>query len=216
MAVHRQGAARASPFVAMLVAVGCLCASWATAPAEIYSEAAVKAAFIHRFSGYVEWPREAAPTTRLTIGVMGDPDVAGLLETLVARQAATARPTQVVRIARIADLGDAQILYIGAGARRDLRKTIAAVETKPVLVVTDDENGMDMGATVNFLVVDRRVRFEVSLTAAQRAGLKISSDLLSVAARVIGGLRTDATCARQPPGGQGDENCATRIADAAQ
>jgi len=37
---------------------------------------------------------------------------------------------------------------------------------------------------VNFLMADNRLRFEVSLPAAKRAGLKVSSEMLSVAVRV--------------------------------
>jgi hypothetical protein len=48
---------------------------------------------------------------------------------------------------------------------------------------------------LNFVTVDKRVRFEVSLTAAERAHLKISADLLSVAIRVHGGRRqSDEFC----------------------
>ena len=39
---------------------------------------------------------------------------------------------------------------------------------------------------VEALFVDRRVRFEVSLTAADHVGLRVSSELLSVAVRVQG------------------------------
>jgi hypothetical protein len=39
---------------------------------------------------------------------------------------------------------------------------------------------------LNFLTIDRRVRFEVSLTAAGQAHLKISSELLGLAVRVFG------------------------------
>jgi len=52
--------------------------------------------------------------------------------------------------------------------------------------VTDEDHGLDEGSTVNFMLVDHRLRFEISLTAATRSGLKISSELLSVAARVEG------------------------------
>jgi hypothetical protein len=50
----------------------------------------------------------------------------------------------------------------------------------------DHPRGLDEGGVINFLIVDRRVRFEVSMNAAQRAGLRISSQLLSVAVRVRG------------------------------
>jgi hypothetical protein len=47
---------------------------------------------------------------------------------------------------------------------------------------------------VNFTQVGRNVRFEISLTAAERSGLRINSGLLSVATRVEGGPRSDAHC----------------------
>lgn len=185
MAGFSQGMVRTSRQVAWVIAIGCLGGLLPAQAAEKYSEAAVKAAFIHRFSGYVDWPGDVA-ATRLTIAVMGDAEVASQLEALVARQSSFGRPTEVVRATKPAELGAAQIVYLGTATRREVRNLIAAVATRPVLTVTDDERGLDQGATVNFLVVDRRVRFEVSLTAAQRAGLRISSDMLSVATRVVG------------------------------
>ncbi|MEJ0007111.1 MAG: YfiR family protein [Steroidobacteraceae bacterium] len=55
-----------------------------------------------------------------------------------------------------------------------------------MLVVTASDHGLEDGSCVNFLFVDRRVRFEVSMTAADHLGLKVSSELLSVAVRVQG------------------------------
>jgi hypothetical protein len=53
-------------------------------------------------------------------------------------------------------------------------------------LVTDDNGGLSDGSAINFLTIDRNVRFEISLSAAERWGLKISSELLSVAIRVQG------------------------------
>jgi hypothetical protein len=70
-----------------------------------------------------------------------------------------------------------------------------------------------MGSVLNFVIVDKRVRFEISLTAAERAGLKISSELLSVAVRVHGGRRqSDFSCWPFPPGDETDSPCAPRQA----
>jgi hypothetical protein len=52
-------------------------------------------------------------------------------------------------------------------------------------LVTDEEQDLDAGGVVNFVLVDQRVRFEVSLPAAERSGVTISSELLSVAYRVL-------------------------------
>jgi hypothetical protein len=163
--------------------------------AEAYSEDAVKAAFLYRFVGYVDWPARALAGPQFTIAVLGAEGVAAKLEMLLPNRTLKNLPTQVRQIKNVQELGNAQILYIGPRSTRDLQTLIAAVADRPVLIVTDDERGLDVGSTVNFLLLDRRVRFEVSLAAAQRSGLRISSELLSVATRVQGvRLRSDASC----------------------
>ena len=165
---------------------------------EAYSEDAVKAAFLYRFAGYVDWPQDIAtqaPRASFTIAVLGDDGVVRELQKLLPTHAIKNHPADVRRIRRIQDLGDAQMLYISPRHRGDLHTLLAALAMRPVLVVTDEEDGLEEGSTVNFLLLDRRVRFEVSLAAAERSGLKISSELLSVAAHVEGGrLRSDASC----------------------
>jgi len=41
--------------------------------------------------------------------------------------------------------------------------------------------GLDDGSAINLVVIDNRVRFEVSLGATEKSGLKLSSRMLSVA-----------------------------------
>ena len=43
---------------------------------------------------------------------------------------------------------------------------------------------IDVGSVINFVLVDNRVRFEISVGNAERHGLKVSSRLLAVAQRV--------------------------------
>ncbi|HEU5335061.1 MAG TPA: YfiR family protein, partial [Terriglobales bacterium] len=54
----------------------------------------------------------------------------------------------------------------------------------PVLTVGDSGDFLPLGGVINFVVEQDRVRFEISLAAAQRQRLKISSKLLAVA-RVV-------------------------------
>ena len=50
--------------------------------------------------------------------------------------------------------------------------------------VTDTADGLDRGSIINFLVVKKRVQFEISVEAAEKTGLVLSSRLLAVALRV--------------------------------
>jgi hypothetical protein len=151
--------------------------------AETFSLEAVKAAFLYRFASYVEWPADS-PSSPFVIAVAGDEDVAKQLEELVPRMVVNHQPVQLRRAARVADLDGVHILYVGPEALARTRALRTAALERPILMVTDDDHGLDAGAVINFVEAKRNVRFEISLIAADRARLKIDSALLSVAAHV--------------------------------
>jgi hypothetical protein len=149
----------------------------------VFSADAVKAAFLYRFASYVEWPEPAAKGP-LVIAVVDSDEVAAQLDALLPRMVIRGETAQVRRISRAAELDGVHILYIGPRALGRTKALRAAAMAQPILVVTDDERGIESGAVINFFEADRNVRFEISLTAADKSHLKIDSALLSVAARV--------------------------------
>ena len=72
-----------------------------------------------------------------------------------------------------------------AGREGNWRNLMRAVQQQAGLVVTDSERGLEQGAAINFVPVDERIGFEVSLDNAERSGLRISSRMLAVARRVL-------------------------------
>lgn len=171
-------------------AVYALCA--AALPAwggEVYEPDTVKAAFLYRFTGYVDWPDEAMREPTFTIAVLGSPSIAAELGRVLPSHLVKGLPAGVRTIRSIDELGAAQMLYVGAEHPGALRPLIDALGTRPVLVVTDRERALDDGSAVNFLPLDRRVRFEISLEATRKAGLKVGPSLLAVAATVRGAPR---------------------------
>ena len=78
------------------------------------------------------------------------------------------------------------LLFIGQ--KIDLRKSplVRASRDVPVLVVTDSPNGLKAGSCINFVTAGNRVRFEVSLEAAEQRSIRISSRVLTLAERVVG------------------------------
>ena len=155
----------------------------ARAQQPVFSGDAVKAAFLYRFASYVEWPLDAPPGP-LVIAVAEADDVAGQLEAMLPRVTVRGVTPQVRRISRSAELEGVHILYVGRDSRSRTRALRASALNRPILIVTDEEGGLDAGAVVNFFESGRNVRFEISLIASDRARLKIDSALLSVAARV--------------------------------
>ncbi|MBI3526341.1 MAG: YfiR family protein [Betaproteobacteria bacterium] len=147
-------------------------------------EQRVKAAFLFKFGGYVEWPDSAFPSkdTPLVIGVAGADVLAEELSQVVAGRTMNGRPVSVRRVRGGEPLSSVHVLFVG---RPEMgRLTDLAAQARPILTVTDTEKGLALGSIINFVVADNRVRFEVSLDAAKRSGLRIGAPLLSVAMRV--------------------------------
>jgi hypothetical protein len=151
-----------------------------------YSEVEVKAAFLYHFGTYVEWPTTtgAAPTDAVTIAVLGATALVAELRDFLPGRMIRGRRVEVRQLARIQDLRDDEVLFIGKEHNARLGDLVDAVGARPVLIVTDAADGLAEGAMVNFQIVDQRVRFEVSLRKAEDSGLMLSSRMLSAALRV--------------------------------
>ena len=154
----------------------------AVAQEAFFSEEEVKAAFLYHFGSYVQWPTTS--TEPVTIGVLGDDGVAARLDLFLRNRTIQNRPVEARRLSTANDIEGVEILYIGREHDGELEQLLAAVGDSPVLTVTDSDRGLDSGAIVNFQVIDERVRFEISVPASERAGLMLSSRLLSAAMRV--------------------------------
>lgn len=165
-----------------IVAAGILwCGASATAQDVVYQDEQVKAAFLYHFATFVQWPETVTAERPFSIAVLGDDEVAAELEQFLPGRAIDGRPMQARRLSSLDDLAGDALLFIGADENYRLRELIARVEDRAMLVVTEAPGALKDGSMINFQVIDDRVRFEISLLAAQRAGLELSSRLLSAA-----------------------------------
>lgn len=167
----------------------CVCCAWIPAQADESTparlEQQVKAAFLFKFGGYVEWPMEAfqSSDSPLTIGVVGDSTLAKEISRVAEGRTMNGRSVSVVRVQNGDPLNHMHILYVSRSEIGRLNEL--STKTKHTLIVTDVPKGLMRGSVINFVIVDDRVRFEISLETANRSGLKIASPLLSVALRVL-------------------------------
>lgn len=150
------------------------------------SEQSVKAAYLYRFAAYVEWPEEtfAEPGTPLTIGVYGAQSLVDELREITAARKVHGRDIAVRRIGDNQSLDGVHILFASEANGEQLDRLAAEASAHSTLMVTDVGNALDRGSVINFRAVDQRIRFEVSLEAADASRLRLSSRLLAVAEHV--------------------------------
>lgn len=181
------------------------------AQAAQFSVDAVKAAYLFRFAQYVEWPDTPAEKP-FVIAVSGAEEVAVHLERLLPGMTVNNRRVIVRRVTRVQELEGVQILFIGARVFNRTRTLRTRAIQLPILLVTEDQDGIDGGGVINFIEVNRNLRFEISLNAADRSGLKINSALLSVAARVERRPQGALNCAEGHVRRQRPDMCAMKMA----
>lgn len=167
--------------LALLLATLTLLAGAPARGAELTLERSVKAAFLSKFIGYVEF--DAAPGP-ITIGVLGADDIAAELKRLVPGRAASARAVLVRSLGADESLAGVNMLFVGGGQSERAEQVLGAAAKLGILTVTEVDSGLRQGSMINFRRVDERVRFEVSLPAAQKSNVKLSARLLSVAYHV--------------------------------
>ena len=168
------------------MALACLAAAVSGAGTGSYSDTDVKAAFLLRFASYVSWPEEQSTPSPLRIAVLGSPETAAKLRALVDDRGGANQSLGVRSISSLEEARDAHMLYLGSEHRADSRALPLLADGRGMLVITDSARGLAAGGAINFVTVDQRVRFEVSLEAARRANVNISAELLAVAERVEG------------------------------
>ncbi len=158
----------------------------ADAPPSAPVERQIKAAYLYKFAGFVEWPEGSfvRPDSPVVIGVMGADALAEQLERTVAGHTANGRPLVVRKLKKGEPPGNVHILFLGAMDKAALAEVLAASRNQPLLTVSDSEEALAYGSIINFVVADDRLRFEVALKPAATARLRISARMLSAAYRV--------------------------------
>jgi hypothetical protein len=147
-------------------------------------ERRVKAAFLYKFLGYADFSAHsfADASTPVSVGVFGADDMAAELTRIAAGRQVAGRAI-AVRALREQDLTQPMHVLFVAGPD-DVRAARLLRSANAQLTVTECDGGLPIGSVINFTIVDERVRFDVSLDAAEKKNVKLSSRLLTVANRV--------------------------------
>jgi hypothetical protein len=171
------------------LAVVCLAGIAEAAPQSPDSSAvpeySAKAGFLTTFTKYTSWPAGAfeSATAPVVIGVIGRDPFGDVLDKAAARQGG--RPLEVRRLRSQQEAERCHVVFIGKAASRSEAEWLAALSSRPILTVAESGEPAARGSIVQFVLVGNRLTFDVNLSAAEQAGIRLSSDLLSHARQVV-------------------------------
>jgi hypothetical protein len=146
----------------------------------------VKAAFLFNFAKFVDWPEAAlARDSSVNVCVLGDDPFGPVLNRTVEGKTVHDRPIRVARVSDLAEVFECHVLFISGSHRRELPRLLPTLSGLSILTVGEMAGFAQSGGMIAFTTDEDRVRFEINNEAAERAGLRISSQLLKLATRVI-------------------------------
>jgi hypothetical protein len=150
----------------------------------------VEAVYLYQFGRFIHWPNptaEQAPAgSAFSICVLGRDPFGTILDTTVSGESINQVPLKVTRINEVNAAKGCRIVFISDSEDERLPTILETLQKLPVLTVGETPDFVTRGGMIQFVVDQNRVRFEINVTTAQRAGLSMSSQLLKVASAVRG------------------------------
>ncbi len=150
------------------------------------AEVNVMAAIVHKITKFVNWPEQrfAAPDDRLRFCVVGDDGILDAFEVLSerrihGRQLSVKAVTEPAEVAMICD-----VLYLAHDEQHSDEEWLDAVAGHPVLTFAEAGHFGGDGSIVSMTVRRNKVRFSINLDANRDSQLRISAQLLQLAAQV--------------------------------
>jgi hypothetical protein len=149
-------------------------------------ECELEAAFVYNFTKFVEWPADsfAAPQAPIVLGVLGESPCVDALRAIVADHQVNGRPLQVKVVKSAEQIRPLHVLLVSTEYESLFESLIGELRATPVLTVGEAGSFGASGGTITFVPVSDKLRFEINMTAAEHAGLKVSSQLQKLAINI--------------------------------
>jgi hypothetical protein len=148
--------------------------------AQVRDEREVRSAYVFNLVKYVEWP---AGNSNILIGYIGEGETGAVMQTMLSGRNFDSHTIRFVAMPSEEDLAKCSAVYVAATSDAETRRLLDRLKTinGAMLTIGETESFLRAGGAVALVRVDDHIQIEVNLDAAQRAGVRISSRLLSLA-----------------------------------
>jgi hypothetical protein len=139
----------------------------------------------------VREPEAVSQPVEFLICVLGSDAILPVLERITLHEQIDNRRVQVRHYDKAAEARSCAIVYLSRSETERMDEDLAALQGAHALTVGDDPQFLAHGGMLQFVLQKDRVRFAVNLEAVSRGELRLSSELLRVAAWVSGASRAE-------------------------
>lgn len=153
-------------------------------PSNFDTNSKIKAVFLYNFTRYFEWP-SAKKEGNFIIYVVGKND--NLISELKGLSGKKKVGNQEIEIKHSLTFDaniSSQIIYLLNDAGKSVSDVASKNKNKGGLVVSESLGACKQGSSINFVVVDNKLKFEYHKNNAVKSGLKTNDDFKALAINV--------------------------------
>ena len=140
----------------------------------------VHSMMVFNFTKYVQWP-DHADGGEFIIGVVGNTDIYNTLNGWYGGKPRGAKTYIIKKFNSAAEVTDCHVLYIDKSKSGEFDNVNDKVKGKGTLIITDKSGLGEKGSSINFKLVDNKLKFELNQKAIEASNLKVSGALSSMA-----------------------------------
>jgi len=173
-------------WIGCLAIVASMLAGGDAAGKESAAEISVKAAVVHKIAKFVSWPdgRFEARDMPLRICVLGDRMILDAFESLSSRPIHGRTLNVMEAPDPLSVASSCEVLYLAHDDERSAEAWLESVAGQPVLTFGETGGYAGDGSIVSMAIRRNKIRFSINLKANADTGLRISAQLLQLAASV--------------------------------
>lgn len=148
------------------------------------SESDIKAAYIERFTRFVEWPQELENNNfndTFKIAVFGNNPFKTSVDELFADVKIKGQNVEIIYTNKLSELTKVNLVFLSSSEKRRIKEVLTEIGEKPILIISDSKGFSKMGIHINMYIDGNHIRYEINQEALEGSGLKVSSLLLASA-----------------------------------
>ena len=150
-------------------------------------EDTIKAIYSYKFGKFTEWPASKlnASSTFLGFCILGknpfsQPALDAIMDKRLKEKALKIKFFANGLIAEDA-LPECHIIFISQSEKQNLETILAALHNQAILTVSDIEGFSAQGGMIALFKINHQIRFKINQDSVEKAGLSMSSKLLTLA-----------------------------------
>ncbi len=170
-------------FIVLLILAGCVRAAAAPQTDKTVKRNVnwVKVAYLEKISLLTQWPdsgRINDPLKPFTIGILGDAPFKPIIKKAFKGRKIDGKTVTIRFLSDYKGIVDCHVLFIAQCSQKELEKILSYCKGKPILTVADTNGFGRKGVHINFFEIERRLRFEVNVSAMKESSISASRYLL--------------------------------------